>query len=264
MVEIRIRELAKINPQIDLKYHYISKDKFSHSDSRNLIVGLATAPFLAFTTQDVLFPENFLDFLCQAIHHMEVFNISGMAIRHESPYAVMNDFFINLTRNLNLNSYLMSDPLGINWWSNNFAIYPREVLLKLPFPAEISWAEDLGWAKLAATKGLALSIFTNTCIYHLNNDSVFGAWQRGKDNARGMLDVHRFLALELPKYSLLNNVFKELLALLKVEIRSSLRNASLVRSFPLVLKFALLWTIQSYSRYFHNRLYYSNFNKRGA
>jgi hypothetical protein len=187
--ESRLKSIFLRSPDIKLQYVKIKKSRFSHSATRNMMARQAESIYVAFTTQDVKFPLDFLEHLKLIPDKMSRLGISAIAIRHESATSVMNDSFNDMTRNFSCENYFEGNPLNLNWWSNNFAIYNREALCVLPFPDSVSWAEDLAWAKLAVARGHRLDLYTGTCVFHLNDDDFKTAWNRGKDNRRGMVEL---------------------------------------------------------------------------
>lgn len=255
--ESRLKSIFLGSLHAKLQYIKIQKNQFSHSTTRNLMANLAESTYVVFTTQDVKFPLDFLDHLKLIPDKMSRLGISAVAIRHESSTSVMNDSFNNLTRKFSYESYYEGNPLGVNWWSNNFAIYNREELRALPFPESVSWAEDLAWAKLAVSRGHRLDLYTGTCVFHLNDDDLKTAWKRGKDNRRGIVELSNYLSLEIPKYTFLKEVLGPLVNYLRIEIRFAFINKRLLVSVIPLFKTLLIWSTQATSRYFYSH----NFKK---
>jgi hypothetical protein len=250
--EARLKSIFSQVTSVNLQYFIIKKNQFSHSTTRNMMAKKAINTFVAFTTQDVKYPVDFLEHLERMPTIMTARNLSGLAVRHESSISVMNESFNIQTRNFAFTGYFEGNPLAVNWWSNNFAIYNREVLLTLPFPVPVSWAEDLAWARLAVSRGHMLDIYTGTCIFHLNIDNARAAWYRGRDNERGIVELSSYLSLEIPRYGFFKDVVIPFFSFLLKEMKFAFRNKHLISSFSPIFKTLFIWSIQAFSRYFHS------------
>jgi len=106
----------------------------------------------------------------------------------------------------------------------------------LPFP-EISYAEDLYWAKSARTSGLKINIFFRQGVFHQNIDSLRQSFKRGKLEAKGHFEGHLFSGFTPVKLNFMSEALS--ITILSVKLISKIRFIAFFQDFRLVLNMIL-------------------------
>jgi glycosyltransferase involved in cell wall biosynthesis len=183
---------------VPIVHEFIKKIDFNHSKVRNSLISIAQNDVLIFCTQDIEIDSSFN--LKSLVHEFE--NFDALSIAHTSDVQSFSYIFKQMFNRISKSHY--SDSAEVVWWSNNFCIYRQSILKLLPFP-NISYAEDLYWAKSAVTQGFKLKVSDSQTIKHLNQDTIQEAFKRGKLEASGHIDGHRLLGMPTSRHRLIRD-----------------------------------------------------------
>ena len=232
-----------------IEIYSVRKEDFHHSKTRNFMVRkVPRSDYLLFTTQDVFFMPEISEALKYTITEMRKSNAVGACFRHESPVPAMNAVFDNIFKNLSSEKYLNCESEAVYWWSNNFAIYDYNVIVSIPFPEVVSWAEDLAWAKMVSKLGRKLLVTTKFKISHLNDDTITTAFRRGKENARGLYEVSSTSFEHIPTFSYSRDLFRAAFGMYKLEVKYHHRRGNLLSEIFSISWKILLWAAQAFGR----------------
>lgn len=189
------------NTEVQIKHDYIQKPMFNHSKVRNSLVSIASNETLIFCTQDIEIDELFdLKLILNDFKNYDALSLAHSSHLQSFSYIFKNMFDVICETEISSQSEVV-------WWSNNFAIYKKSLLIELPFP-NIDFAEDLYWAKLAARNGFKLKVSNVQLIAHLNNDTLASSFERGRLEAVGHLAGHRLLGIPTQRQKLLKSWLK--------------------------------------------------------
>ncbi len=178
----------------NVSYQIIPKKKFSHSQTRNLLIRQIKTPFVYFCTQDI-FPHNhnlFIHYLESAHHNPEAVAFFGPQIAHsQTPlfFKIETELFFQKLNKIANNQPLIQTlknmpPQNPFLWffiSNNNAFYKTEFLLKHPFP-KVDYGEDLALGKNIILKGYVKIYLPKATIYHSHQYSLKEYYLRQKQD----------------------------------------------------------------------------------
>jgi hypothetical protein len=235
---------------VKLRYQQCEKSEFTHGTSRNSLFELSSCNFVVFVTQDIEFAPNLE--LRSLISQFDTDGLDAISVRHYTRSPVFTNVFDQMFTTLSQIDYTNCQPRSVLWWSHNFAIYKRETILSLKFP-EISFAEDLYWAKLARSNGFRLKIILNQGIVHQNLDSIGESYRRGILEAMGHFEGHLTLGLTVSKLPLLKRflfIFQSGLRLVsKLTLKSFLGDYRLILGYVFQqIGFSIQWNALVKSR----------------
>jgi len=194
------------------RVHRIPTGEFGHGRTRNLGVRLATGDIVCFLTHDVLpcSPDWPLRFAA-ALADPTVAGVYGRQVPRDA--STMEMFFVALNYP---EEPLRFDPRpggyhprpGRVLFSNAFSAVRRETALRIPFPEQASYSEDLIWAQRALAAGHSLRYEPTAEALHAHVYDFRGLYRRsflvgqalGGAGMGGGASLHesvRFLTAEL-------------------------------------------------------------------
>jgi rhamnosyltransferase len=154
----------------------IDPTEFNHGGTRNRGARLSNAKYVVMTVQDAEpADEYWLQNLLAGFTDETVAGVCGQQIVPHDPDKNPVDWFRPLSAP-GRRAYRFSDPADFNAlpaaekrsicsWDNVNAMYRRDILLELPFPA-VSFAEDALWAKAALLAGHTIVYNTAARVKH--------------------------------------------------------------------------------------------------
>ena len=154
----------------------IDPAEFNHGATRNRGARLSKAEYVVMTVQDAEpADEHWLQNLLDGFTDETVAGVCGQQIVPHDPDKNPVDWFRPISPP-GRRSYRFSDPAAFNAlpaaekrsicsWDNVNAMYRRDILLELPFPA-VSFAEDALWAKAALLAGHTIVYNTAARVKH--------------------------------------------------------------------------------------------------
>jgi rhamnosyltransferase len=140
--------------------HRIAPQDFGHGRTRNLGAQLATGDIVCFLTDDVLpCTPDWPQLLAAALADPTVAGAYGRQVPRDA--STMEMFFVAMNYPAHR---LRFDPQpgghhprpGRVLFSNAFSAVRRETLMRIPFPDEIGYSEDLVWAHRALAAGYSI------------------------------------------------------------------------------------------------------------
>ncbi|HSJ09307.1 MAG TPA: glycosyltransferase family 2 protein [Longimicrobiales bacterium] len=164
------------------RVHCIPPSEFGHGSTRNLGVRLAHGDVVCFLTHDVLpctpsWPLLFAEALAQP----GVAGVYGRQVPRDA--SAMEMFFVSLNYPA---EPLRFDPRpdghhprpGRVVFSNAFSAVRRDVALRIPFPEEIGYSEDLVWAHSALAAGCSIVYEPRAEALHAHHYTLRGLFRR--------------------------------------------------------------------------------------
>lgn len=218
----QIDEIAR-SRSVKLIYGYCGKSDFRHGNSRNNLFKNSSSQYVIFTTQDTIFANTIK--IEELVHKLSSQDLDGICVRHFTNSQLFTKVFDGMFSNLSSIDYTSCASESILWWSHNFVIYKRSAIEALPFP-DISFAEDLYWAKSARTRGMRLRIDFSQGVRHQNIDKLQEVLNRGKLEARGHFEGHLLSYYPRIKFRLLPNFLS--ITFLSIKLISKLRFGTLL------------------------------------
>lgn len=162
---------------------------FNHGTTRNLGVQEARGEYVLMTVQDAYATtDDWIEtMLTHFLHDIEVVGVCGQqVVPHEedkNPHEWFRPFskpvprIVHFEKSADLNSLSQAELHQYCGWDDVNAMYKREMLLAFPFE-EVSFGEDMRWAKQAVIGGKKIVYEYNARVFHYHHSTYDYTYQR--------------------------------------------------------------------------------------
>jgi rhamnosyltransferase len=171
-----------------VRIYQIEPSEFNHGLTRNFGISKAAGEYVVMTVQDA-YPtdEHWLERMLYHFKDLEVIGVCGQQVVPHDLNKNPHDWFRPFTKPIprvvhftdlsDIDSFSPQELRDACGWDNVNAMYKKSALKEFPF-SEVSFGEDMAWAKSVVLSGKKIIYDYNCRVYHYHHGTYDYAYKR--------------------------------------------------------------------------------------